>query len=61
MQGAGVDNTFRKKFDREEYLERARKRELKVFNFTPFKIYYFCFKNVFFFFFEQVIIFLVFV
>ncbi|WOG86852.1 hypothetical protein DCAR_0206071 [Daucus carota subsp. sativus] len=27
--GAGVDNTFRKKFDREEYLERARKRELK--------------------------------
>lgn len=50
MQGAGVDNTFRKKFDREEYLERARKRELKVFNFTPFKIYYFCFKNVFFFF-----------
>ncbi|CAI0446639.1 unnamed protein product [Linum tenue] len=24
---AGVDNTFRKKFDREEYLERARERE----------------------------------
>ncbi|KAE9615934.1 hypothetical protein Lal_00017706 [Lupinus albus] len=23
----GVDNTFRRKFDREEYLERARKRE----------------------------------
>lgn len=27
--GAGVDNTFRKKFDREEYLERARQREEK--------------------------------
>jgi U4/U6.U5 tri-snRNP component SNU23 len=26
---AGVDNTFRKKFDREEYLERARRREEK--------------------------------
>ncbi|CAI9103504.1 OLC1v1002000C1 [Oldenlandia corymbosa var. corymbosa] len=26
---AGVDNTFRKKFDREEYLERAREREEK--------------------------------
>ncbi|KAL5714194.1 hypothetical protein ACHQM5_016188 [Ranunculus cassubicifolius] len=25
---AGVDNTFRRKFDREEYLERARQREL---------------------------------
>ncbi|XP_078434080.1 C2H2 and C2HC zinc fingers superfamily protein [Wolffia australiana] len=25
--GAGVDNTFRKKFNREEYLERARERE----------------------------------
>nr|AFK39822.1 unknown [Medicago truncatula] len=24
---AGVDNTFRRKFDREEYLERARERE----------------------------------
>ncbi|KAM6576824.1 hypothetical protein CsatB_028661 [Cannabis sativa] len=23
----GVDNTFRKKFDREEYLEKARERE----------------------------------
>lgn len=31
MQGAGIDNTFRRKFDREEYLERARKREQKVF------------------------------
>ncbi|GFY89035.1 C2H2 and C2HC zinc fingers superfamily protein [Actinidia rufa] len=28
-QGAGVDNTFRRKFDREEYLERARAREQK--------------------------------
>lgn len=46
MQGAGVDNTFRKKFDREEYLERARKRELKVFEFSRFN--YICFKNVFF-------------
>lgn len=27
--GAGIDNTFRRKFDREEYLERARKREQK--------------------------------
>ncbi|GMP63824.1 hypothetical protein CsSME_00025359 [Camellia sinensis var. sinensis] len=27
---AGVDNTFRRKFDREEYLERAREREQKV-------------------------------
>lgn len=26
---AGVDNTFRRKFDREEYLERAREREQK--------------------------------
>ncbi|KAG5056040.1 hypothetical protein JHK85_008550 [Glycine max] len=26
-QVAGVDNTFRRKFDREEYLERARERE----------------------------------
>ncbi|XP_071937042.1 uncharacterized protein [Coffea arabica] len=26
---AGVDNTFRKKFDREEYLQRAREREEK--------------------------------
>ncbi|KAB2634683.1 zinc finger matrin-type protein 2 [Pyrus ussuriensis x Pyrus communis] len=25
--GAGVDNTFRRKFDREEFLERARERE----------------------------------
>ncbi|GAA0166469.1 RNA processing factor [Lithospermum erythrorhizon] len=25
----GVDNTFRKKFDREEYLQRARDREQK--------------------------------
>ncbi|XP_059652324.1 uncharacterized protein LOC132299610 isoform X2 [Cornus florida] len=25
----GVDNTFRRKFDREEYLERAREREQK--------------------------------
>ncbi|KAF3967034.1 hypothetical protein CMV_008925 [Castanea mollissima] len=25
----GVDNTFRRKFDREEYLERARERERK--------------------------------
>lgn len=30
MQAAGVDNTFRRKFDREEYLERARKREEEV-------------------------------
>ncbi|KAG8363885.1 hypothetical protein BUALT_Bualt19G0069000 [Buddleja alternifolia] len=28
--GAGVDNTFRKKFDREEYLQRAREREEKA-------------------------------
>ncbi|KNA23312.1 hypothetical protein SOVF_025940 [Spinacia oleracea] len=28
-QVAGVDNTFRKKFDREEYLQRAREREEK--------------------------------
>ncbi|CAL5341109.1 unnamed protein product [Camellia sinensis] len=27
---AGVDNTFRRKFDREEYLERAREREQKT-------------------------------
>ncbi|XVF41788.1 hypothetical protein PTKIN_Ptkin01aG0308700 [Pterospermum kingtungense] len=27
LQVLGVDNTFRKKFDREEYLERARERE----------------------------------
>ncbi|KAL0412925.1 UNVERIFIED_CONTAM: Zinc finger matrin-type protein 2 [Sesamum radiatum] len=27
--GAGVDNTFRRKFDREEYLQRAREREEK--------------------------------
>ncbi|XP_012833821.1 PREDICTED: zinc finger matrin-type protein 2 isoform X2 [Erythranthe guttata] len=27
--GGGVDNTFRKKFDREEYLQRARAREEK--------------------------------
>ncbi|CAL5321843.1 unnamed protein product [Camellia sinensis] len=27
---AGVDNTFRRKFDREEYLERARECEQKV-------------------------------
>lgn len=27
--GAGIDNTFRRKFDREEYLERARVREEK--------------------------------
>lgn len=26
---AGIDNTFRKKFDREEYLQRAREREEK--------------------------------
>ncbi|KAF5952559.1 hypothetical protein HYC85_010503, partial [Camellia sinensis] len=26
---AGVDNTFQRKFDREEYLERAREREQK--------------------------------
>ncbi|XP_059648437.1 uncharacterized protein LOC132294553 [Cornus florida] len=26
---AGVDNTFRRKFDRDEYLERAREREQK--------------------------------
>nr|GMD10719.1 zinc finger matrin-type protein 2 [Ipomoea batatas] len=25
----GIDNTFRKKFDREEYLQRAREREEK--------------------------------
>lgn len=29
-QTAGIDNTFRKKFDREEYLQRARDREAKV-------------------------------
>jgi len=29
-QVAGVDNTFRRKFDREEYLERARERERQV-------------------------------
>ncbi|XP_074307848.1 uncharacterized protein LOC141642805 isoform X2 [Silene latifolia] len=28
-QSVGVDNTFRRKFDREEYLERARQREEK--------------------------------
>ncbi|KAJ8447789.1 hypothetical protein Cgig2_015152 [Carnegiea gigantea] len=28
-QTAGVDNTFRRKFDREEYLQRAREREEK--------------------------------
>lgn len=27
LQAVGVDNTFRRKFDKEEYLERARKRE----------------------------------
>ncbi|GKE62786.1 hypothetical protein Tco_1513153 [Tanacetum coccineum] len=27
--GAGVDNTFRRKFDKEEYLQRAREREEK--------------------------------
>ncbi|KAM6559270.1 hypothetical protein CsatA_028509 [Cannabis sativa] len=26
----GVDNTFRKKFDREEYLEKAREREKQI-------------------------------
>lgn len=31
MQVVGVDNTFRKKFDKEEYLQRAREREEKVF------------------------------
>ena len=30
MQVVGVDNTFRRKFDREEYLERARERERQV-------------------------------
>ncbi|KAL2231287.1 UNVERIFIED_CONTAM: Zinc finger matrin-type protein 2 [Sesamum indicum] len=30
VQAAGVDNTFRRKFDREEYLQRAREREEKV-------------------------------
>ncbi|KAF5953261.1 hypothetical protein HYC85_011205 [Camellia sinensis] len=29
-KAAGVDNTFWRKFDREEYLERAREREQKV-------------------------------
>jgi len=29
-QAVGVDNTFRRKFDREEYLERAREREKEV-------------------------------
>ncbi|GJU31487.1 zinc finger matrin-type protein 2 [Tanacetum coccineum] len=29
VQGAGVDNTFRRKFDKEEYLQRAREREEK--------------------------------
>lgn len=29
-KAAGVDNTFRRKFDREEYLERARERERQV-------------------------------
>lgn len=29
-QVVGVDNTFRRKFDREEYLERARERERAV-------------------------------
>ncbi|KAL2941140.1 Zinc finger matrin-type protein 2 [Bienertia sinuspersici] len=28
-QAVGVDNTFRRKFDREEYLQRAREREEK--------------------------------
>ncbi|KAK9725019.1 hypothetical protein RND81_05G116000 [Saponaria officinalis] len=28
-QAVGVDNTFRRKFDGEEYLERAREREEK--------------------------------
>ncbi|GMP41678.1 hypothetical protein CsSME_00011692 [Camellia sinensis var. sinensis] len=32
---AGVDNTFRRKFDREEYLERAREREQKVLSKGP--------------------------
>ncbi|KAG9144853.1 hypothetical protein Leryth_018984, partial [Lithospermum erythrorhizon] len=30
----GVDNTFRKKFDREEYLQRARERQEKVDPFS---------------------------
>ena len=30
LQALSVDNTFRKKFDREEYLERAREREKQV-------------------------------
>ena len=29
-QVVGVDNTFRRKFDREEYLQRAREREENV-------------------------------
>ncbi|KAL3638257.1 hypothetical protein CASFOL_017628 [Castilleja foliolosa] len=34
---AGVDNTFRKKFDREEYLERARQREAREADRTKSK------------------------
>lgn len=30
VQPVGVDNTFRRKFDREEYLQRAREREEQV-------------------------------
>lgn len=30
LQTTGVDNTFRKKFDVEEFRERAREREKKV-------------------------------
>lgn len=30
VQTLGVDNTFRRKFDREEYLERAREEVGKI-------------------------------
>lgn len=42
MQAVGVDNTFRRKFDREEYLQRAREREEKVLGFRN----HYCFQNV---------------
>lgn len=42
LQAVGVDNTFRRKFDKEEYLERARKREQEAC-FTKSSLLFFFF------------------
>lgn len=39
MQVVGIDNTSRKKFDRDEILQRAREREEQVFNYKLSSIF----------------------